>query len=119
VGTHVLAVLTAAPAVNMTGPGILVAKELTPAQAAELDPDAVQGIVRDSPGLFETRFVVSNRDGCVSVGVRGVSVERCFVFVGAALRIPSPAMIHSGLYQPSIQAKIASLASWRLAQLCR
>jgi phosphocarrier protein FPr len=29
----------------MTGPGILIAKELTPAQAAELDPDAVQGIV--------------------------------------------------------------------------
>jgi multiphosphoryl transfer protein len=29
----------------MTGPGILIAKELTPAQAAELDVDAVQGIV--------------------------------------------------------------------------
>ena len=45
VGTQVLAALTGAPAVAMTGPGILIAKELTPAQAAELDPDAVQGIV--------------------------------------------------------------------------
>ena len=45
VGTQVLAALTGAPAVAMTGPGILVAKELTPAQAAELDPDVVQGIV--------------------------------------------------------------------------
>ena len=45
VGTQMLAALTGAPAVAMTGPGILIAKELTPAQAAELDPDAVQGIV--------------------------------------------------------------------------
>jgi multiphosphoryl transfer protein len=45
VGNQVLAALTGAPAVSMTGPGILIAKELTPAQAAELDPDAVQGIV--------------------------------------------------------------------------
>jgi multiphosphoryl transfer protein len=45
VGTQMLAALTGAPAVSMTGPGILVAKELTPAQAAELDHDDVQGIV--------------------------------------------------------------------------
>jgi phosphoenolpyruvate-protein phosphotransferase/dihydroxyacetone kinase phosphotransfer subunit len=45
VGNQVLAALTGAPAVSMTGPGILIAKEVTPAQAAELDPDAVQGIV--------------------------------------------------------------------------
>jgi phosphoenolpyruvate-protein phosphotransferase len=45
VGGQVLAALTGAPAVAMTGPGILITKELTPAQAAELDPDAVQGIV--------------------------------------------------------------------------
>ena len=45
VGTQVLTALTGAPAVAMTGPGILIAKELTPGQAAELDPDAVQGIV--------------------------------------------------------------------------
>ena len=45
VSTQMLAALTGAPAVAMTGPGILIAKELTPAQAAELDPDAVQGIV--------------------------------------------------------------------------
>ena len=45
VSTQVLAALTGAPAVAMTGPGILIAKELTPAQAAELDPDAVQGII--------------------------------------------------------------------------
>jgi phosphocarrier protein FPr len=45
VGTQMLAALTGGPAVTMTGPGILIAKELTPAQAAELDRDAVQGIV--------------------------------------------------------------------------
>jgi multiphosphoryl transfer protein len=45
VGTQMLAALTGAPTVAMAGPGILIAKELTPAQAAELDPDAVQGIV--------------------------------------------------------------------------
>jgi phosphoenolpyruvate-protein phosphotransferase/dihydroxyacetone kinase phosphotransfer subunit len=45
VGTQVLAALTGAPAVAMSGSGILIAKELTPAQAAELDLDAVQGIV--------------------------------------------------------------------------
>src|SRR4029453_11889863 len=45
VGGQVLAALTGAPAVAMTGPGILITKELPPAQAAELDPDAVQGIV--------------------------------------------------------------------------
>jgi multiphosphoryl transfer protein len=45
VGTQVLVALTGAPAVAMSGPGILIAKELTPALAAELDPDAVQGIV--------------------------------------------------------------------------
>jgi phosphoenolpyruvate-protein phosphotransferase/dihydroxyacetone kinase phosphotransfer subunit len=45
VGAQMLAALTGAPAVTMTGPGILIAKELTPAQAAELDREAVQGIV--------------------------------------------------------------------------
>ena len=44
VGAQVLAALTGAPALTMTGPGILIARELTPAQAAGLD-DAVQGIV--------------------------------------------------------------------------
>ena len=37
-----------------------------------------------APGLLEARFVVSNSDGGGRVGVLGVSVERCFVFVGAA-----------------------------------
>jgi phosphocarrier protein FPr len=45
VGTQMLTALTGAPAIAMTGPGILIAKELTPAQAAELDLDVVQGIV--------------------------------------------------------------------------
>jgi hypothetical protein len=61
--------------------------------------------------------VVSNFDGDVEVGVGGVSVERCFVSSG--LRMPSAAMIRSGLYQPSIQAKIASSASCLLVQLRR
>jgi phosphocarrier protein FPr len=45
VGTQVLAALTGVSAVAITAPGILIAKELTPGQAAELDLDAVQGIV--------------------------------------------------------------------------
>jgi phosphocarrier protein FPr len=45
VGAQMLAALTDAPSATVTGAGILIAKELTPAQAAELDGDAVQGIV--------------------------------------------------------------------------
>jgi phosphocarrier protein FPr len=45
VGAQMLAALTGAPSATMTGTGILIAKELTPAQAAELDRNAVQGIV--------------------------------------------------------------------------
>lgn len=37
--------LTGAPAAQMSGPGILLAPELSPAQAAELDRDLVQGFV--------------------------------------------------------------------------
>jgi hypothetical protein len=32
---------------------------------------------------LEARFVVSNFDGGVEVGISGVSVERCFIFVWA------------------------------------
>jgi len=45
VGAQMLAALTGVPSATMTGAGILITKELTPAQAAELDGDAVQGIV--------------------------------------------------------------------------
>jgi len=45
VGAQMLTSLTGAPAVAMTGVGILVAAELSPAQAAELDRDCAQGIV--------------------------------------------------------------------------
>jgi len=45
VGAQMLAALTGAPSAMMTGPGILIAKELTPAQAADLDRDTVRGIV--------------------------------------------------------------------------
>ncbi len=61
--------------------------------------------------------MVSNLEACVEVGVRGVIVERCSCSSG--LRMASPAMIRSGLHQPSIQAKIASSTSCRLAQACR
>jgi len=45
VGAQMLTALTGAPAIAMSGPGILVAAELSPAQAAELDRDCVQGIL--------------------------------------------------------------------------
>jgi phosphocarrier protein FPr len=44
VGAQVLGALTGAPALTTAGPGILIARELTPAQAAGLD-DSVEGIV--------------------------------------------------------------------------
>ena len=45
VGAQMLTALTGAPSATMTGAGILITKELTPAHAAELDGDAVWGIV--------------------------------------------------------------------------
>ncbi|HEY0165862.1 MAG TPA: phosphoenolpyruvate--protein phosphotransferase [Jatrophihabitans sp.] len=45
VGAQVVSTLAGAAPVAMSGPGVLVAKELTPGQAAELDRDCVQGIV--------------------------------------------------------------------------
>ncbi len=45
VGAQLLTALTGAGSATMAGPGVLVATELTPAQVAELDRDAVQGIV--------------------------------------------------------------------------
>lgn len=45
VGAQVVAALTGADAVTMNEPGILVADDLTPGQAADLDGDSVRGIV--------------------------------------------------------------------------
>jgi phosphocarrier protein FPr len=45
VGAQVLAALTGTTAATLSGPGILVAAELTPGQVTELDGDALHGIV--------------------------------------------------------------------------
>jgi phosphoenolpyruvate-protein phosphotransferase/dihydroxyacetone kinase phosphotransfer subunit len=45
VAAQMLTALTGGPSLTMSGPGILVASELTPGHAAELDSQAVQGIV--------------------------------------------------------------------------
>jgi phosphoenolpyruvate-protein phosphotransferase len=45
VGAQVVCALAGAVPAAMSAPGVLVTRELTPGQAAELDPDVVQGIV--------------------------------------------------------------------------
>jgi phosphocarrier protein FPr len=45
VGQHVLRALVGAPGLHVDGEGVLVADDLTPAQAAELEPSSVRGIV--------------------------------------------------------------------------
>ncbi|HEX8094637.1 phosphoenolpyruvate--protein phosphotransferase [Jatrophihabitans sp.] len=45
IGAQLVAALTGTTAVALSGPGILVAAELTPGQVADLDAGAVQGIV--------------------------------------------------------------------------
>jgi hypothetical protein len=91
--------------------------EPNPVRDAELTLQYPGRTDAEGPWFIGGSIRVSNLDDCVEVGIGGVSVERCIVFIG--LLMPSPAMIRSGLYQPSIQAKIASSASCRLAQLCR
>ncbi len=74
VGTQMMAALTGEPAVAMTGPGILIAKELTPAQAAELDADMVQGIVLASGSASSHAAILARSRGIPAIVAAGPGV---------------------------------------------
>jgi phosphoenolpyruvate-protein phosphotransferase/dihydroxyacetone kinase phosphotransfer subunit len=74
VGTQMLAALTGAPAVAMSGPGILIAKELTPAQAAQLDLDVVQGIVLASGSPSSHAAILARARGIPALVAAGPGV---------------------------------------------
>lgn len=73
VGGQVHAGLTGAPAVTLTGPGILIARELTPAQAAGLD-DAVQGIVLAYGSPSSHAAILARARGIPAVVAAGTDV---------------------------------------------
>jgi len=74
VGAQVLAELTGAAAVTMSGPGILVARDLTPAQAAELDRDAVEGIVLASGSPSSHAAILARARGIPALVAAGPGV---------------------------------------------
>ena len=74
VGAQMLAALTGAPAAATTGPGILVAKELTPAQTAELDRDAVWGIVLAQSSPNSHAAILARARGIPAVVAAGPGV---------------------------------------------
>jgi phosphocarrier protein FPr len=76
VASQVLAALTGAPAVAMTASGILIANELTPAQAAELDPDAVQGIVLAYGSPSSHAAIIARSRGIPALVAAGPGVLR-------------------------------------------
>ena len=67
-------VLTGEPAAALSGPGILVAAELTPAQAAELDRDAVQGFVLAYGSPTSHAAILARSRGIPAVVAAGAEV---------------------------------------------
>ncbi len=74
VSAQVLAALTGAGPAVLSGPGILVAKELTPGQAAELDADAVQGIVLAEGSPSSHAAILARSRGIPAVVAAGPDV---------------------------------------------
>ncbi|MDT4973591.1 MAG: multiphosphoryl transfer protein [Pseudonocardiales bacterium] len=74
VGAQMVTALTGAAALTLTGPGILVAKELTPGQAAELDRDAVQGIVLAYGSPSSHAAILARSRGIPAVVAAGTGV---------------------------------------------
>jgi phosphoenolpyruvate-protein phosphotransferase/dihydroxyacetone kinase phosphotransfer subunit len=88
VGAQLVTALTGAAALTLTGPGILVAKELTPGQAAELDRDAVQGIVLAYGSPSSHAAILARSRGIPAVvaagsGVLGLAEGTVIVIDGA------------------------------------
>ena len=74
VAAQIITALTGAAALTLTGPGILVAKELTPGQAAELDGDAVQGIVLAYGSPSSHAAILARSRGIPAVVAAGTGV---------------------------------------------
>jgi phosphoenolpyruvate-protein phosphotransferase/dihydroxyacetone kinase phosphotransfer subunit len=76
VGAQMLTALTGAGAATMAGPGVLIAKELTPAQVAELDRDTVKGIVLASGSPTSHAAILARSRGIPVLVAAGLSVLR-------------------------------------------
>lgn len=74
VRAQVLSALTGAAPLALSGPGILVAKELTPGQAAELDPAAVRGIVLAEGSPSSHAAILARSQGIPAVVAAGPGV---------------------------------------------
>ncbi|PZS25807.1 MAG: phosphoenolpyruvate--protein phosphotransferase [Pseudonocardiales bacterium] len=88
VGAQMVTALTGASGLTLTGTGILVANELTPGQAAELDRDAVQGIVLASGSPSSHAAILARARGIPAVvaagpGVLGLAEGTMIVIDGA------------------------------------
>jgi phosphocarrier protein FPr len=78
VGEQVLRVLTGAPAVGIDGVGIVVARELSPEQAAELDASVVRGVVLAFGSPTSHAAILARSRGIpavVAVGPRVLAIE--------------------------------------------
>jgi phosphocarrier protein FPr len=74
VASQVLTVLTGASGVTMSGPGVLVAQELTPAQAAELDRALVRAIVLAEGSPSSHTAILARSRGIPAVVAAGAKV---------------------------------------------
>jgi phosphocarrier protein FPr len=74
VASQVLTVLTGVSGATISGPGVLVARELTPAQAAELDRALVQAIVLAEGSPSSHAAILARSRGIPAVVAAGLSV---------------------------------------------
>jgi multiphosphoryl transfer protein len=76
VAAQIRAALTGAEALSMSGPGILVAKELTPGQTAVLDRDSVHGIVLAYGSPTSHAAIIARAYGIPAIVAAGPGVLR-------------------------------------------
>jgi phosphoenolpyruvate-protein phosphotransferase/dihydroxyacetone kinase phosphotransfer subunit len=74
VHAQMVSALTGTRPVTLSGPGILIASELTPGQAADLDVDAVQGIVLAYGSPSSHAAILARSRGIPAVVAAGASV---------------------------------------------
>jgi multiphosphoryl transfer protein len=92
-GNRVLAHILGVPAArSVTGPGILVVKELAPADAAALDPEVTPGIVGAAGGATSHGAILARSLGIPAVvgagdGVLGIDEGTTLIVDGAAGRV--------------------------------
>jgi phosphocarrier protein FPr len=76
VAAQIRAALTGAEALSMSGPGILVAKELTPGQTAVLDRDSVHGIVLAYGSPTSHAAIIARAYGIPAIVAAGPGILR-------------------------------------------